>query len=165
MRTKLQPGEEVALIVKRHWFVLIKPVLGKYNLVGFGLLIKDSFWYVLLGTGVYLLIALLNRKYDIWVLTNRRLIDEWGIITHNSKENSLDKINDIEIKQSIGTLIDKKMKEGYRGKIIKNTRVGSIRQGKEIVDKIKTGNECGMTFLPYVDFKVDDDIIAYKNSK
>ena len=51
------------------------------------------------------------------------------------------------------------------GKIIKNTRVGSIRQGKEIVDKIKTGNECGMTFLPYVDFKVDDDIIAYKNSK
>ncbi len=108
MRTKLQPGEEVALIVRRHWFVLIKPVLvflgtfllpvlGRYNLLGFGPLLKNSFGYVLLGTGVYLLIALLNRKYDIWVVTNRRLVDEWGIITHNSKENSLDKINDIEI--------------------------------------------------------------------
>ena len=51
------------------------------------------------------------------------------------------------------------------GEIIKNTRVGGIRQGKEIVDKTKVGNECGMTFIPYVDFKLDDVIIAYKNNK
>ncbi len=51
------------------------------------------------------------------------------------------------------------------GKIIKNTQIEGIRQGKDIVEKIKTGHDCGMTFRPYVDFKINDAIIAYKNSK
>jgi len=46
-------------------------------------------------------------------------------------------------------------------KITKDTKVEGIRQGKNIVDKIKSG-ECGMTFKPYVDFKLNDVIIAYK---
>lgn len=51
------------------------------------------------------------------------------------------------------------------GKIIKDTRVEGIRQGKDIVDKAKLGAECGMTFRPYVDFKLNDVIIAYKVEK
>ncbi len=47
------------------------------------------------------------------------------------------------------------------GKIIKDTKVEGIHQGKEIVEKIKSGNDCGITFKPYVDFKIGDDIIAY----
>ena len=31
MRTKLQPGETVALIVRKHWLVLVKPVLFHYG--------------------------------------------------------------------------------------------------------------------------------------
>lgn len=50
-------------------------------------------------------------------------------------------------------------------KIIKNTQIEGIRQAKDIVEKIKVGHDCGMTFRPYVDFKVGDAIIAYKNSK
>ncbi len=46
--------------------------------------------------------------------------------------------------------------------IIKDTKVEGIRQGKNIIEKIKSGNDCGMTFKPYVDFKINDDIIAYK---
>ncbi|MDD4026730.1 MAG: translation initiation factor IF-2 [Candidatus Shapirobacteria bacterium] len=49
------------------------------------------------------------------------------------------------------------------GKIIKDTKVEGIHQGKDIVDKLKSGNDCGMTFKPYIDFKIGDDIIAYKN--
>jgi len=49
------------------------------------------------------------------------------------------------------------------GKIIKDTKVEGIRQGKNIVEKLKSGNDCGMTFKPYVDFKLNDVIIAYKN--
>ncbi len=51
------------------------------------------------------------------------------------------------------------------GKIIKNTQIEGIRQAKDIVEKVKVGHDCGMTFRPYVDFKVGDAIIAYKNSK
>jgi translation initiation factor IF-2 len=46
-------------------------------------------------------------------------------------------------------------------KIIKDTKVEGIRQGKDVVDKIKSGSDCGITFKPYIDFKVGDDIIAY----
>ncbi len=49
--------------------------------------------------------------------------------------------------------------------ISKNTIVEGIRQAKDIVDKVKSGHDCGMTFRPYVDFKIGDGIIAYKNSK
>jgi translation initiation factor IF-2 len=49
------------------------------------------------------------------------------------------------------------------GKIIKDTKVEGIHQAKNIIEKIKSGGECGMTFKPYVDFKVNDVIIAYKN--
>jgi translation initiation factor IF-2 len=51
------------------------------------------------------------------------------------------------------------------GSIAKNTQIEGIRQAKDIVEKIKVGHDCGMTFRPYVDFKVGDVIIAYKNSK
>lgn len=47
-------------------------------------------------------------------------------------------------------------------KIIKDTKVDGIRQGKNIIEKIKQGADCGMTFKPYVDFKVGDAIISYK---
>ncbi len=47
------------------------------------------------------------------------------------------------------------------GKIIKDTKVEGIHQAKSIVDKVKSGTDCGITFKPYVDFKVGDDIIAY----
>jgi len=49
------------------------------------------------------------------------------------------------------------------GKIIKDTKVEGIHQAKNTIDKIKSGNDCGMTFKPYIDFKLDDVIIAYKN--
>lgn len=51
------------------------------------------------------------------------------------------------------------------GKIIKDTKIEGIRQGKNIVDQIKMGNECGMTFRPYVDFELNDVIISYKDEK
>lgn len=50
-------------------------------------------------------------------------------------------------------------------KIIKDTKVEGIRIGKDIVEKVKATTECGMTFKPYVDFKVNDVIISYKTDK
>jgi len=58
---------------------------------------------------------------------------------------------------SKGDLVHIKREDGTT----KDTKVDGIRQGKNIIDKIKTGNECGMTFKPYVDFKIKDAIIAF----
>lgn len=47
--------------------------------------------------------------------------------------------------------------------IIKNTKIDSIHQAKNTLDKIKATAQCGITFKPYVDFKIGDVIISYKS--
>ncbi|MFA5827829.1 MAG: translation initiation factor IF-2 [Candidatus Shapirobacteria bacterium] len=47
------------------------------------------------------------------------------------------------------------------GEIIKDTKVEGLHQGKLVVEKVKAGSDCGITFKPYVDFKLNDVIISY----
>ena len=112
MRTKLQPGETVALIVRKHWLVLVKPALffvavllylpvRHVKIFGFEALLNYLLPYGAVLSGALFLYRYLDRRVNIWAVTNRRLIDEWGILTHKSKENPLDKINDIVVEQTI----------------------------------------------------------------
>ena len=112
MRTKLQPGETVALIVRKHWLVLLKPALflvgvllyfpfRHVKLLGFEALLSYLFPYVAAVAGALFLYRYLDRRINIWVVTDTRLIDEWGVANHKSKENPLDKINDIVVEQTI----------------------------------------------------------------
>ena len=112
MRAKLQPGETAVIQVRKHWVVLVKPLLlfisslllpltFKINLLGFQSLFRVIFPYALAATGFYLVYAFLDRRVNVWVVTNHRLIDEWGVLSHQSKENPLEKIQDIQVKQSI----------------------------------------------------------------
>src|SRR5208283_2083328 len=112
MRTKLQPGETVALIVRKHWLVLVKPALflvavllylpfRHVKILGFEALLNYLLPYAAAVSGGLCLYRYLDRRVNIWAVTNERLIDEWGILTHKSKENPLDKINDIVVEQTI----------------------------------------------------------------
>ena len=49
--------------------------------------------------------------------------------------------------------------------ITKDSKIENIRQGKTDVDQVKVGDECGITFKPYIDFKIGDVIISYKKEK
>ncbi len=49
-------------------------------------------------------------------------------------------------------------------KIIKDSKINTLQQGKTEVESVKSGTDCGLTFSPYIDFKVDDVIISYKKS-
>jgi len=112
VRTKLQPGETVALVVRKHWVVLLKPALflaavclyvpvRHVKILGFEALLNYLLPYTVALSGVFFLYRYLDRRVNIWAVTDRRLIDEWGILTHRSKENPLDKINDIVVEQTI----------------------------------------------------------------
>ncbi len=112
MRTKLQPGETVALVVRKHWLVLVKPTLAlmtilfylpvrHVKLLGFEALLNLVLPYAAVASVAFFLYRYLDRSVNIWAVTDRRLIDEWGILTHRSKENPLDKINDIVVGQTI----------------------------------------------------------------
>lgn len=112
MRTKLQPGETVALVVRKHWLILVKPTLflvavllylpvRHVKILGFEALLNYLLPYAMAVSGALFFYLYLDRRVNIWAVTDRRLIDEWGILTHRSKENPLDKINDIVVEQTI----------------------------------------------------------------
>lgn len=52
-----------------------------------------------------------------------------------------------------------------KDKIIKDSRVKSIRIGKEEVKKISAGKECGILLAPQLDIRKNDSIISYNKNK
>jgi uncharacterized membrane protein YdbT with pleckstrin-like domain len=50
---------------------------------------------------IYLTYKWFDRKFNIWVVTNLRVIDEFGVFSNNSKESPLDKINNVSYQQSL----------------------------------------------------------------
>ena len=86
MRTKLQPGETVALIVRKHWLVLMKPTLflvvvllyipvRHVRILGFEELLNYLLPYAAAVSGGLFLYRYLDRRVNIWAVTDRRLID------------------------------------------------------------------------------------------
>jgi uncharacterized membrane protein YdbT with pleckstrin-like domain len=108
MRTKLKNNEKILFKTQHHWVVLVQPFL--ISLVFYGLLvltfvlIKDSsIWLLILGllSFLYFLYKYLERKFDIWVVTNLRIIDEQGLFSISVKESPLEKINNVTYHQSV----------------------------------------------------------------
>jgi uncharacterized membrane protein YdbT with pleckstrin-like domain len=53
------------------------------------------------GAVVYAIIKILQRQCNIWAVTNLRVIDENGLLTHYAIESPLDKINNVSYSQSL----------------------------------------------------------------
>ncbi len=43
-----------------------------------------------------------------------------------------------------------------------NTKIKTLKKSKEDVAVVKKGSECGISFKPRIDFKVNDVIISYR---
>ena len=108
MRTELKPKEKLILELNRHWVVLVKPVFffllfAIATLVAFGYSPKAGNILLLITIIplLFLIWKILVRHFDIWAVTNFRVIDEFGVLSRNSKESPLDKINNISFNQSL----------------------------------------------------------------
>lgn len=108
MRTALKKDEKILVVIRQHWLQLVLPI--------FVWLITSILLVWLLPTGAALLIALvallfplyeyINWKYNLWAVTNLRVVDESGFFSRYSKESPLDKINNVEYDQSfLGRLL------------------------------------------------------------
>jgi len=105
VRTELIQGEEILYQTKKHWITFVAAILIT---VGLGYIIYFLFKSILGGilfviAGIWYLWA--ERKNNIWVITNKRIIDEWGVFTINSKETPLDKINNLVYKKDIPGMV------------------------------------------------------------
>lgn len=119
MRTEIMEGEKVVGEWKKHWFSLVEPVLLVIFFFSvtcvFYILsspggIRDLFGPILListlGCLAFLIWRILDFKTNIWIVTSARIIDEYGVLSHNAKESPLDKVNNVTVHQSfLGRII------------------------------------------------------------
>jgi uncharacterized membrane protein YdbT with pleckstrin-like domain len=115
MRTKLKENETLIIEVKKHWVVLVIPLVVSVCVIyyffvppqvsntnsGLNKLINDALKYGTIFCIGYFIYVVLERRYNIWAVTNRRVIDECGIVTHKAKESPIEKINNVDIVQTI----------------------------------------------------------------
>lgn len=99
MKTKLKNNEKVILTVKKHWITLVPVFILGFYLCIFSIKYEMIFLAVI---GVLLLLyKYIDRRNNVWIVTNYRVIDEYGVFSINSRETPLDKINNISYRKSI----------------------------------------------------------------
>jgi uncharacterized membrane protein YdbT with pleckstrin-like domain len=112
MKTELKNNEEVILVFKKHWFVLLKPIVGALILLIIAMNGPESdngtfFLALAVVAVIWVIYRILDRENNLWVVTNLRVIDEYGVFSNNSKETPLDKINNVSFKQPLlGRMFD-----------------------------------------------------------
>ena len=103
MRTELKEGEEKILEIMKNWLVLVNPLslLIIFIIITFSSDATVILLPITLVIALYFVYRIFERKVNIWVVTNLRVIDEYGIFSHNAKESPLDKINNVSYQQSL----------------------------------------------------------------
>jgi len=103
MRTELKEGEEKILEIMKNRLVLVNPLLLLiiFIIITFSSEATVILLPITLVIALYFVYRIFERKVNIWVVTNLRVIDEYGIFSHNAKESPLDKINNVSYQQSL----------------------------------------------------------------
>ena len=106
MRTPLQKNEKILLVTYSSWTALFFPALLALALIVAGVIVVVKLpsvygWLIALAGVAYWLMRYSAWKVNIWVVTNFRVIDESGLVTHYAKESPLDKINNISYDQTV----------------------------------------------------------------
>lgn len=101
MKTDLKSNEKVVLLTQQHWFVLVLPVFLFLSGSVIGILIGTYGYLIPVASLIYFVYRFYLRKNNLWAVTNLRIIDEYGVFSHNSKESPLDKINNVSYQQSL----------------------------------------------------------------
>ena len=100
MKTQLKKDEEIILETKPHWLTLAGPFF--LMLIGsvIGIVIGSYGLLILLVLAGYFIFKIIQRNNNLWIVTNLRVIDEYGVFSNNTKESPLDKINNVSYLQS-----------------------------------------------------------------
>ena len=149
MRTKLKNGEKVLFKTQHHWVVLVNPFL--ISLLIFGLFVL--LYAVKENGGIWILIIVFlsfgyfgykyfERRFDIWVVTNLRIIDEQGVFSISAKESPLEKINNVTYHQSLtGRILGFGDIEIQTAAEMGATTYHKIAKPNELKDSITTAQE------------------------
>ncbi len=105
MRTSLKKDEKLLVLIRQHWIIMLLPIFAWLLLT---ILLFVTGWFslsakfiIILLAAIYPMLEYIKWKYNLWAVTNMRVIDEEGFFTRYSKESPLDKINNVEYNQPI----------------------------------------------------------------
>lgn len=108
MRTPLRKDEQILFETHKHWYVLIIPFLFSLIIISLSFYFYTKlnplhWWYFAFPfiAVIYFIFKYYSWKFDIWVVTNYRVIDEFGVFSISSKESPIDKINNVSYQQSL----------------------------------------------------------------
>ena len=114
----LQPGETVRHVASLHWIPYVPGLLLCAVALVLWLLRRQDggllYWILMIGTWLFLaagLILLARAWFQWWTteiaVTDRRVIYKSGFIQRNTTEMHMDKVESVEVKQSVlGRLLD-----------------------------------------------------------
>jgi uncharacterized membrane protein YdbT with pleckstrin-like domain len=118
-QSMLGENERILLITRQHWFVLFSAILAEVvvtliviaaisalTVISLNPLAALGFLLVLIPVAIMLrdILVWYNRQY---IVTNRRVIQIFGIFNKNVVDSSLEKVNDVKMTQSFfGRLFD-----------------------------------------------------------
>jgi uncharacterized membrane protein YdbT with pleckstrin-like domain len=109
--------------------MLIASILG-IILGSYGLLL------VLVFVG-YFIYRIIQRNNNLWIVTNLRVIDEYGVFSNNAKESPLEKINNVSYLQSfLGRIFGYGNVQIQTAAEIGSTTYFSVENPKELKDTI-----------------------------
>ena len=103
MRTQLKKDEQLLLIIRKHWIQLV-PSFFVWLVLAVALIVwmhNTVAFIIVLVSAIYPMVEYINWKYNLWAVTNMRVVDESGFFTRYSKESPLDKINNVEYDQPL----------------------------------------------------------------
>jgi uncharacterized membrane protein YdbT with pleckstrin-like domain len=113
----LGENERILLVTRQHWFVLFSAILAEIvvMLIVIVAIIATAIFNPLAAFGFLLILiplAIMLRDILVWynrqyIVTNRRVIQIFGIFNKSVVDSSLEKVNDVKMVQSFfGRLFD-----------------------------------------------------------
>jgi uncharacterized membrane protein YdbT with pleckstrin-like domain len=100
MKTQLKKDEKIIMETKPHWLTLVGPFFLMLICSIMGIIIGSYGLLIVLVFVGYFVYKIVQRNNNLWIVTNLRVIDEYGVFSNNTKESPLDKINNVSYLQS-----------------------------------------------------------------
>jgi uncharacterized membrane protein YdbT with pleckstrin-like domain len=118
MRSELREKETIVLETRKHWLIVVKPVFvfllslmitffvyakgsAAYRDWQYISYLQNIMTFVTITSLLYILYTYWDYMTNMWIVTDLRILDEWGVFTRNLKETPLEKINNLSLRQSL----------------------------------------------------------------
>jgi uncharacterized membrane protein YdbT with pleckstrin-like domain len=137
MKTQLKKNEKIIMETKPHWLTMIGPFLLMLICSIMGIIIGSYGLLIVVVFVGYFIYKIIQRNNNLWIVTNLRVIDEYGVFSNNTKESPLDKINNVSYLQSfLGKIFGYGNVQIQTAAEIGSTTYFSVENPRELKDTI-----------------------------